>query len=121
MRKTKIKNYIIIPEYLLELDLTPRACILYGIIYKLSSGELNETFASPSYFARKLKVEIRTIKNLLKELIDKNCISIREDETNKSIKYIKPLIIKEIIYIEETQKGTTETPKILKDFVNNIK
>lgn len=121
MRTTKIKNYIMIPEYLLELDLTPRACILYGIIYKLSSGELNETFASPNWFARKLKVETRTIKNLLKELVEKKCISIREDEINKSIKYIKPLIIKEVIYIEETPKGTTETPKILKDFMENMK
>lgn len=121
MRKTKIKNYIMIPEYLLQLDLTPRACLLYGIIYKISSGELNETFASPRYFAKILKVEERTIKNLIKELEEKKCISTRTDETNKYIKYIKTLIIKEVIYIEETPKGKIETPKALKDFMENIK
>lgn len=126
------KNYIIIPYSMLSMNITPRAILLYGIIFKLTTNMKKETFATNTYFAKQLDTTNRTINNLLVELENNKCIKIRQDETNKNLRYITPLIINELpVYFttenkeennlkENNFKATEEQQEALRSFYNKI-
>lgn len=100
--KDKIE-FLMIPYKMLKMDITPRALLLYGIIYKLSASMKHDSYATNKYFMKELDVSSnKTIYNLLEELEKKDCISIRYDETNPNIRYITPKITNEVKMITES-------------------
>lgn len=116
--KTKyLKDFILIPKEILQKDLTPRACLLYGIIYKLSA---TICYATNNYFKRELNLKSeRTINNLLQELKEHECIKIEYDETNSNIRYLTPLITNRVKLIEN-EINQMNIPQEVKDFFERI-
>lgn len=99
--KDKIE-FLMIPYKMLKMEITPRALLLYGIIYKLSASMKHDSYATNKYFMKELDVNSnKTIYNLLDELEKKDCISIRYDEQNPNIRYITPKITNEVKVISD--------------------
>lgn len=99
------KEFLTIPFSMLNGEYSANAMVLYGIIYKMSASDLNGCYPTNAYFAKLMNVNERTITRILKELIDKKAISIRQDEDNKNLRWIKPLITTEIPFYKNNNNG----------------
>lgn len=80
-----------IPEWLLDINITPGAYMVYGALAKYASNETKSTFVSHSTLAERLKVSRGTIINRINELKEKGCIVVEnryEDGHQKSNIYI---------------------------------
>lgn len=86
------KRYMKIPYEMMSKGLSSTAILLYGILLALAFQD--EAYCTNKYLAKELNISVRTVQNLLAELVKANTISIREDKNNR---YIKPLIICEVI------------------------
>ena len=68
-------NFFMIPESILDKDLSYGSIILFGIIYSLSRPR-GYAYANNSHYSTLLKCSNRTITNLLNELKNNNIIYI---------------------------------------------
>jgi DNA-binding MarR family transcriptional regulator len=84
-------KFSMIPEWLLDINITPGAYMVYGALAKYASNETKSTFVSHSTLAERLKVSRGTIINRINELKEKGCIVVEnryEDGHQKSNIYI---------------------------------
>ena len=117
-KKDYLKDFILIPKEILQKNITPRACLLFGIIYKLSA---TICYATNNYFKRELNLKSeRTINNLLNELKEHDCIKIEYDETNPNIRYLTPLITNRVKLIQN-EINDLNIPNEVKEFFERIK
>lgn len=85
-------KFSMIPEWLLDIDISPRAYQVYGALAKYANNSTKETFVSQQTLAERLNCARSTINNAIQELRQRGCIVVQEryDETGhqKSNNYI---------------------------------
>lgn len=72
MRKS---GYIVIQEWMLDLDLRPSTLIAYAIIYGFSQNGKGKFTGGAEYIAERAKVCLRTAKKDLAELVSKGLVN----------------------------------------------
>ena len=102
------KEFLNIPMSMLKMGFSSSALLLYGLLYKMSYLGWEGCYPSNRTLGDTLNLKPRTINLLLKELLDKKAISIRFDEQNKNLRWIKPLISNEVPL--ETTRGVKNNP-----------
>lgn len=100
------KEFLNIPMSMLKMGISSSALLLYGLLYKMSFVGWQGCYPSNKTLADTLDLKPRTITLLLTELKDKGAISIRFDDENKNLRWIKPLITNEVPIL----KGKSENP-----------
>jgi predicted transcriptional regulator len=85
-------KFSMIPEWLLDINISARAYQVYGALAKYASNSTKETFVSQQTLAERLNCARSTIQAAVVELKEKGCIVVQEryDETGhqKSNNYI---------------------------------
>lgn len=84
-------KFSMIPEWLLDIDLSPGAYMVYGALAKYANNNTKETFVSHSTLAKRVNCSRATIVNRIRELKEKGCIVVEEryeDGHQKSNNYI---------------------------------
>lgn len=98
MRTSTRKEFLTIPYSMVGKGYSMASMVLYGIIYKLSANGYEGCYPSNKYFGKLLDLSERQITRLISELEQKGAISIRQDENNKNLRWLKPLIATEVPY-----------------------
>lgn len=100
-------KFSMIPEWLLDIGLSPGAYMVYGALAKYANNKSKETFVSHSTLADKLGVARNTIVNRVRELENKGAIIVEhryEEGHQKSNNYLlvwdAPEFLKETEIIE---------------------
>tara|TARA_B100001939_G_scaffold211649_1_gene182098 strand:- start:2440 stop:3159 length:720 start_codon:yes stop_codon:yes gene_type:complete len=84
-------KFSMIPEWLLDIDLTPGAYMVYGTLAKYANNQTKETFISHTTIAERLGITRATVIRRMTELEQKGCIVVQrryEDGHQKSNNYI---------------------------------
>ena len=84
-------KFSMIPEWLLDIDLSPGAYMVYGALAKYANNQTKETFVSHTTLAERLGIARRTVVNRINELEEKGCIVVQrrfEEGHQKSNYYI---------------------------------
>ncbi len=81
---------------MLKIGLSSSALLLYGLLYKMSYTGWEGCYPTNKTLANTLGLTPRSINLLLNELLEHKCISIRYDEENKNLRWIKCLISNEV-------------------------
>ena len=109
-------KFSMIPEWLLEIGVSPRAYMVYGALAKFSNNQTKETFVSHSTLADKLSISRKTVQLAVKELEDQGCIFVErryEDGHQKSNNYKllwdKPQIV-EKVKVEQSKDTIVQEP-----------
>tara|TARA_Y100000004_G_scaffold196392_1_gene266248 strand:- start:1354 stop:2112 length:759 start_codon:yes stop_codon:yes gene_type:complete len=109
-------KFSMIPEWLLEIGVSPRAYMVYGALAKFSNNQTKETFVSHSTLADKLNISRKTVQLAVKELEDQGCIFVErryEDGHQKSNNYKllwdKPQIV-EKVKVEQSNDTIVQEP-----------
>lgn len=79
--------FFIIPEQLLDEDLSSDSILLLGLLYSRSK-RVGYVYTTNKYLADKLNCSTRTISNLIKELKDKKFIYIEDGKSYKRKIYV---------------------------------
>ena len=90
------KEFLNIPMSMLKIGLSSSALLLYGLLYKMSYTGWEGCYPTNKTLANTLGLTPRSINLLLNELLEHKCISIRYDEENKNLRWIKCLISNEV-------------------------
>lgn len=119
MDKLDIDNkFVIIPEWILLANISDKAKVLYGNLWKYADRDTNKCFPSRATLAKNMNCSKSSIDRVLKELIDIKAVSVqnrppKENGANQSnlytLKTIRPVLID-----EDTPSSTDkDTPVVL--------
>ena len=103
--------YMVIPAKVWDTELSEKAILTYGHISVLVKKE-GYCYANNSYFMKKLKVKVSSIKRYLNELEDERLIKrvIIYEEDSKIIKERRIYLMDQPGFIDEPSPGITDEP-----------
>jgi hypothetical protein len=104
--------YMVIPAKVWDTDLSEKAILTYGHISVLVKKE-GYCYANNSYFMKKLRVEVSSIKRYLKALEDKGLIKrvIIYEEDGKTIKERRIYLMDQPGFMDEPRPMVTDEPR----------